>query len=490
MSIDSSIISRVLGVNIEFRNFNLGQAVYLPQRLGAVGQGRSDAVYSLDKFSAFSSSEVGNRVGFGSPLHLASKQLFPDNNDGIGGIPVTFYPLEDDGSGVVADGDITVTGTTEDTQSVGKVILGGIESEEFVSVVGETPTTLAVKIKAAIDAIIDMPALTGTLAAGVLPLTSKWAGESANDISIEIEFDSESALTIAGTAFTNGAVNPDVDDALGKIGEIWETFLLNCLNYDDTTSLDKYSVYNEGRWLQTVKKPLMVASGCVDDFATRTVITDARKSDRTNFLVQSNGSRELPFVIAARGLAKDIVPTANNKPATNYVGRLTGLKAGADSDQEDLLVRNQALKLGASTNIKVDEVAELNDTITMYHPTGETNPAYRYVVDIVKVQNILFNVELILAKLKGKPLAPDSTITADPDAVQPKNIIALFSTLADSLAGGRSMIIVEPTFTKENSTASIDSQNPKRLNSTFPVKLSGNVEVNSNDVFWGFNFGS
>jgi len=189
MSIDTSAVARVLGIDVKFENFNLGQALYLPQRVTVIGQGNTAATYDLLKTAVISSGQIGSKYGFGSPIHLAIKQMFPDNNDGIGGIPVTVIGLEDDGSGVEADGEIAVTGTLETVQSVGTVTLGGIASKQFVSVIDETPTTLAAKIKAAIDAIIDMPVITGTLAIGVLPLTSKWAGESANDISIQIEFD-------------------------------------------------------------------------------------------------------------------------------------------------------------------------------------------------------------------------------------------------------------------------------------------------------------
>lgn len=482
--------ARVLGVDVQFENFNLGQALFLPMRIVVIGQGNTAATYDLDKTEVQSSGQAGTKYGFGSPLGLSIRQLLPDNNDGIQGIPINIIPLEDDVSGVEADGEIEVTGTTETVQSVGIIKIGGIESAQFVSVVGETPTTLAIKIKAAIDAKINMPAITGALTVGALPLTSKWKGESANDITIEIIFDTESALTISSTAFANGAVNPDVDDALAKIGNVWDTFILNCMNYDDAATLTKFAEFNEGRWNQLVKKPLIVASGCVDDFATRTAITDARKEDRTNFLIQSTGSKELPFVIAARGLAKDIVPTANDRPAKNYEGSLTGLVAGADEDQEDFNTRNAAVLKGASTNIKVGTVAVLSDTITMYHPDDEVKPAYRKVCDIVKLQNVLYNVEIILEALKSNPLAPDTTITLDPDAVQPKDVLTLFATLADNLSKGKSMIIVEPEFTKENMSAEIDSQNSDRLNTTFPIKISGNVEVNSNDIKWGFFFGS
>lgn len=489
MAIDQSFVARVLGINVEFRNFNLGQAQFLPQRLTVIGQGRTDATYDLDKFTVLSAGEVAEKYGYGSPLHLAIKQLFPDNNDGIGGIPVTIIPLEDAGTGVAAAGAITAVGTATG-QATGRIILGGVKANQFVIAKDDTADAIATKIKASIDAVLDVPCTTGTVLTGSFPITAKWAGESGNDISIQIELDEGSGVTLSSTAFVNGAVNPDVDPALLKIGDVWETFILNCLNYDDTDTLDKFSTYGEGRWVQTVKKPLVVANGCVDNFATRTAITDVRKTDRVNFLVQATGSKELPFVVAARGLAKDIMPTANNKPATNYIGVLTGLVAGADDEQESENTRNLAVLAGASTNIKTNGLTELSDTITMYHPDGQPNPAFRYVVDIVKLQNILFNVQLILEVQKGKPLVPDTTVTADANAVQPKDIKTLLGNLADSLAGGISAIIVEPKFTKENLTAGINSQNPKRLDSTFPVKLSGNVEVNSNDIFFGFFLGA
>jgi hypothetical protein len=194
-------------------------------------------------------------------------------------------------------------------------------------------------------------------------------------------------------------------------------------------------------------------------------------------------------VIAARGLAKDIIPTANDNPAQNYKGKLTQLQTGADASQESYTVRNNAIKLGASTNIKTGDVAELADIVTFYHPAGETNPAYRYVCDVVKLQNIVYNCEIIFAsdEWKGAPLLPDGTPTTNPTAKQPRDAKTALSNLADSLAD--KAIISDPDFTKAGITVAIDSMNPKRLNWTFPVKLSGNTEVISGDVYFGFYLG-
>ena len=50
-------------------------------------------------------------------------------------------------------------------------------------------------------------------------------------------------------------------------------------------------------------------------------------------------------------------------------------------------------------------------------------------------------------------------------------------------------IIQDIDTTKDGLEVSIDSENPKRLNVTFPVKLSGNVEVTSTDIYFGFYVG-
>ena len=486
MSITQSAVGRVTGVNVAFRDFNAGSAKRLPQRLAVIGQGNTASTYSLDKYTALSADAVGARFGYGSPLHLACRALLPKNNDGIKGIPITLYPMVDfPSTGSAAVGAIGCTGTSASAAGGGTVKIGGIESAKIVIPATTAPDAALGIIKTAIAAVLDMPATGGTVSSGSLPLTSKWKGASANGITIDISGLSCAGLAFTTSVFASGANNPDVDTPLGKIGQVWETMILNLLDYEDTTTLEKFQTFGEGVWDELTKRPCVVASGCVDDYSDRTTVTDARKDDRINFLIESVGSLELPFVIAARGMAR-IIQTANDNPAQNYTGRLTLYAAGADADQEDAATRDAAAKLGASTNIKTGDVAELCDIVTFYHPEGEDPPAYRYVVDIVKLQNIIYNVRLIFESddWKGVPLIPTGQPTVNPTAKTPGDAITALRNLADSLA--LNAIISDADFTKANITSAIDGSNPKRLNTTFPVKLSGNVEVNSTDIYFGF----
>lgn len=487
MGVSNSAISRVTGVDVSFKNFNKGSAAMLPQRLAIIGQGNDDATYSLSKYECeASAADVANKYGYGSPLHLMALQLFPKAGTSAS-FPVTIYPIQKGNSDAAATGSITATGTATAAGS-GTITIGGIEVD-FSVAKGETAADLMTAIIAAINAVLEVPVTAGAITDNSIPLTAKWSGALGNKITLSCDY-SAPGITIAITAFANGSGVPSVTTALAGINQVWETFVLNSLGYEDSDTLDDFQTWGESRWNVLEKKPALVCTGCTDAYSTRTAITDLRKNDYINFLVVSVGSPELPFVVAAKALVSDIMTIADSNPPQNYKGSLSGLAAGDDSAQENYTVRNMSVTKGSSTNIKTGSVAELNDVITMYHPDSEGKyPSKRYVVDLVKLMNVVYNVRLITEsdEVRGAPLVTDATVTTNATALQPKTFKGWFATLADSLA--KAAIIQEPKFTKENMSVAIDSENPKRVNTSFPVKLSGNAEVVSTDLFFGFYVG-
>jgi phage tail sheath gpL-like len=481
----ASAISRVTGVNVEFRNFNSGTGGYLPQRLAVFGVGNDDAAYTTQKHEATGSADaIAKRYGYGSPLHLAARQFYPDGGGGAN-FPITFYPLAKAVGSLPAEGALSCSGTAQANGS-GVVSIAGLEVE-FAIQKTQTAAAILAAIKERIATKLEMPVVTGTIADDELPITAKWSGASGNEIGISITTDVP-GITFDITGMSGGAVDPDVSPALTAIGQIWETVILNTFGYGNASRLDSYQSFGDGRWSEFEKKPLLVAHGCVDDFETRTAVTNLRKTDRINFLIVSVASPELPCVVAARGLV-NIMNTANSNPPHNNYGTLGGIKAGPDEAQENWTTRNNAVAKGSSTNIKNGSVAELNDTITFWHPDNEINPAYRYVVDIFKLQNVVFNVRMILEsdEVKGAPLVPDTAATRNPKAIQPKTIKTALMNLANSLEDFA--ILADAVFTKERLVVKISNMNPKRLDLQFPCKLSGNVEVASADIYFGFYLG-
>jgi phage tail sheath gpL-like len=486
--ISPSAASRVCGVDVEYKNFNSGNAAMLPQRLAVFGVGNDGADYGLEKYEGGgSASAVGDRYGYGSPLHLMAKIFFPPAG-AAATFAVTFFPLKPPVNAVAAKGSITVTGAATANGS-GTVYIGGVRVE-FAVTKAQTLAAIRLAVKDAINGNMDVPAAADIDSeTSAIVLTSKWSGESSNLISLEIEGNFP-GLTLSTVGFTGGALDPDITPALQKIGNVWETQILDSFDYKKLTRLDQYQEFGEGRWGSLEKKPLLVAHGCTDTLAVRTAITDPRKTDYINYLIVSVGSRELPFVVAAKGLVNDIMTTANNNPAQGYKGLLTSLHCGDDSVQESYSQRDLSVKKGSSTNIKNGSVAELNDIITFWHPESEgTFPSRRYVVALAKLQNIVFNVRLIMEAdaLKGAPLVADIQPTRNRAAQSPKMIKASLMNLADSLA--QEAVLAEAEFTKKNLSVKLDTANPNRLNNTFPVKLSGNIEITDSLIQFGFLLG-
>lgn len=488
-AVDASAVARVLGVLSTFKDFRAGATVFLPQRIAVIGQGSTAATFSATKRRVYSALEVGQTYGFGSPLHLAALQLMPLNGDGVGSIPVTIYPLDDAGGAVVATGDITPSGMATEPITL-YVKVNNMLSLPITITDNMTVAAQCTAITAAINASVDLP-IVAVDGVTLVTINAKWKGTGGNDLVIELVESSTPGITYAITQPAGGLTNPSVQTALDQIGNVWETFILNCGDIADATNLDRYKTFGDGRWGALVRKPLLVATGNVNtSVANATAVSDARKTDKVNFQLVAPASNDLPWVVAARQLAR-IAAVANNNPPHDYGSQeASGLTPGADSSQWDYVMRDAAVKLGSSTIEVRDGVVYIDDVVTFYHPTGDPLPAYRFVVDIVRLQNIIFNIALEFSQTKwdGAPLIPDNQPTVNPDAKRPKDARAAIAAIIDGL--GANAIISDPETAKANTQVEIDSVNPKRLNMVIPVQLSGNTNIKSIDLNFGFYFGT
>lgn len=489
MPLSSSSVARIVGIDTNFLP-NLGRRTQLlSQRVALLGQGASSVTYTLDPIILTSSQQAGETYGFGSPIHLATRQLLPPNGDGIGTIPLTVYPLIADppSAGAPSLGDITPTGTQVGSATY-VVAINGIESAPFTIVDGEAGTDLEARIATAVNAEPNMP-MTAVAGTDIVNLISKWQGLSANDLTLEV-IGPDNGITFAFTQPAGGLDSPDVATALANIIGVWETLIVNCLQFDNTTLLDEYQTWGEGRWDSIVKKPAIVITGANEtDVTNITAVTDARKTDRINGLAVGYGSKSMPFQIAARAVAR-IAVVADGNPPLDYGGQgLTGVFPGDDADQLAYVDLNTSVLLGASTSNVVDGVLSILDTIMMYHPDGENPPAYRYAVDIVKIQNIIHALDNIFTadEWNGAPLIPSDQATVNPAARSPKDAIAAVNTMIDDLA--LQAILSDPESAKAQTTAVINGSNPKRLDVGLTVQLSGNTNVIAITFNFGFFFG-
>lgn len=488
-AVDPSAVARVVGIETKFRNLAAGNVFYLPMRGIIVGQGATSVTYSTDKRQIFSSTEAGQVYGFGSPIHIAALELLPPNGDGVGTIPITVYPLVDDAGGVAAAGDITPAVTTVEKASY-RVKINGIRTQAFLTETTDVVADIITKMVAAVNGTPEAPmiAADGTT---TCDFTGKWKGASGNDLYLEIEGPTDKGVTFTFTQPASGATNPAVDSALAQIGDVWETWVVNCLEPGDTTALDKYSEVNEGRWNPLIYKPYMVVTGTSETSVTTAItVPEARKSDRTNIYLPAPGTIDLPCAVAARGVARAIVRAGKNPPFDYARLKLNTIIPGTDAQQWDPAERETAVRGGCSTTQVTDGVVQLGDTITFYHPTGDPTPAYRFAVDQIKLWNIIFNTSILFKNEEwdGAPLIPDDQPTTNADAKKPKMAKAAVAAMIDNLA--LEAIISDPATAKDTIVAVISSSNPKRLDISFTVQLSGNANIISIDLNFGFYFGT
>lgn len=157
-----------LAIGVDFEDFRTG-APTLQQRLYAIGQGATAISYDNEKFVATSSGEVGAEVGYGSPLHLMSKKIFPPDGKGAksGAVELTFFPLDDPAGGVAAQKSLDAVGLQTEAKTA-QIRINDLYLS-FVIAKDDDNDAVLQTIKDAIDAELSSP-VTTSLASG--PATS------------------------------------------------------------------------------------------------------------------------------------------------------------------------------------------------------------------------------------------------------------------------------------------------------------------------------
>lgn len=499
-AVPSGAVASVFGNEFNYVNLREGLAG-LPQMIAifATFDPLKTAVVADVPVRVFTGVEAGEKFGFGFPAHLAARQVL--RKSGI--VPVYIFPIEEAGGAVVgSDGGILVAGTSSSSGTI--VLYIGGQKVAVTIASGTTPADIATAIVAAITADVNLP-ITAEVDGGTaeqVNITSKYKGLIANDILFTINLtEAEKDATPGGvtftvSAFTNGAGTPAVTDALVQMSDDWYTYVVNTFG-PDTTTMAAFATYNEDeRWDTLVNKFFRAFYGSVDDLATITAITDALTLDRTNGAITSPGAYSLPLEFAALAVGQMAARNQNNPPQP-YTGLLLdGLVPSSDitgsdgSPQWTYTQRNAAVGAGCSTTILEDGVIKLEDVVMHYHKSGEDPPAYRWAVDIAKLAEWAYNVDLVFTgdNWRGKILVDDTDIVNNPDARRPRDATAEIFKLADGASFAA--ILTRPTFTKENTASSIDIANPNRLNITTLIVLSGATRIISLTTNFGFNFGA
>src|SRR5262249_54098395 len=132
-------------------------------------------------------------------------------------------PVVDNPAGQPAVGTITITGPATASGTL-NVYIGGIREQIAVDV-ADTETTIAARLAAQINSDHEL-ALTAVGAAGVVTVTSKNAGEIANNIDMGVNYLGHAGgeyppagVGIGFTRMAGGPANPDITAALANLSD-------------------------------------------------------------------------------------------------------------------------------------------------------------------------------------------------------------------------------------------------------------------------------
>ena len=501
-AVPAGAVATVFGNEFKYVNLREGLAG-LPQVIAifATFDPTKTSVVADVPVRVFTDVEAGDKFGFGFPAHLAARQTL--RKSGI--VPVFVFPIAEAGGAVAGDGSILTVADSGATSSGTISVYVGGQRVPVTIANGTAAVDIQIAIAAAINAVvpISVDATVDGVEEDQTNIVSKYKGAVANDITIAVNLtEAEKDATPAGVSFTltalsSGAGVSTITAALNLMGTDWYTHIVNTFGPDATT-MAAFATFNEDeRWDTLVNKFFRAFYGTVDDLATATGITDALTLDRTNGAIPSAGGYMLPLEIAALGVGLMAARNQNNPPLP-YTGlALDGLVPSSEITGSDgtpqwtYTQRNSAIETGLSTTIVEDGVIKLEDIVMHYHRAGEVPPAYRWAVDIAKLAEWAYNVNLVFTSDKWRPsilIDDDDMGVYNPNARKPKDAVADIFKLAD--AASAAAIITDPAFTKANTAASIDISNPNRLNITTIIKLSGAGRIISLTTNFGFNFGA
>lgn len=493
-------ISRIVGYKITKGNFATSSP-NLPQRIAVLGEANTanQGTLDTDAYEITSAQQAGDRYGYGSPIYLMARILFPIQGGGVGGVPVVVYPQAEAGGATAKVLEITPTGTATGNGTHYLKVAGrdGLDGEYYaINVVdGDTAADITGKMTDALNNILGCP-FTATDDDYVTTATSKWKGLTANELSITVDTgDDDLGITYAVVSTQSGAGTPSISAALTSFGTDWNTIVVNGYGTQSTVmaSLESFNGIPDatnptGRFVGIVMKPFVAITGSTADDPTS--VTDARKTDVTIAIAPAPGSAAIHFEAAANMAVLYSVVSQNN-PHLDVAGKAyadmpapTSIGSMADYNNRDSFV-----KKGCST---VDLVAGkyiVQDFVTTYHPVGETPPQFRYCRNLMLDFNVRYGYYLLeQINVVDHAIASNNDVVSVQSTIKPKQWIQILNAYADDL--GKRALIVEVDFMKDSIDVDLSTTNPDRLETFFRYKRSGFARISSTTAEAGFNFGT
>jgi phage tail sheath gpL-like len=496
-------VSAVVGYLLSTGNFATASP-FLPQRIAMFGEANhaNQGLSTLTTPTQITSAkQAGDLYGYGSPLHIMSRILFPvTGNGGIGSVPLWAYPQAEAGSATSKKIEITPSGVATANGTHYLAIAGreGLDGQFYALniVVGDNAATISQKIANAVNAILGCP-MTAVATPYVCDLESKWKGLTADALSITVDTGTPAnslGITYGIASIQSGSATPDVTASLNLFQDIWNTLVINSYGTNTTVmaSLEAFNgvpdpVNPTGRFVGIVMKPFTAVTGSTDDDPS--AITDARLNQLTIAIAPAPRSAGLSMEAAANMIV--LAMYLVNDPELDVQGMKypdmpTPLVIGsmADYNNRDIMVQK-----GCSTVVLSAGQYKIKDFVTTWHPVGEIPPQFRYVRNFMIDLNIRFMYHILeMENVENKVIAADADQVAGPNIVKPKQWKQIIDSFAKELVA--QALVTDANFMQASVTVALNPRNPDRFDTFFKYKRTGFARILSTQAQAGFNFGT
>lgn len=473
---------RLPGWYIEFDNRLAGNAVFQGKLL-VLGQMLSTGDAETAKLVRITSPEQADeKFGRGSML----AEMFRAIKDVDIFTETWAIPLVDAELAVKASGSIDITDGPTETRPLALYIAGYRVWCEMEA--GATADEVAQAIVDAVNSDDRVPVtaeIDGTTSTKV-NLTCRWGGETGNDIDLRDSVKGEQrtrGLRLTYTAFSGGAVNPELDAAIAAMGAEWWNWV--CQPYTDITSLETIESELDDRYgpmRQIGGRSFTAYRGNHSDTAT---LGNGRNSPHVSIM----GTNIVPSptwlwaatdaIVAAGALAIDPA-----RPLQTLA--LPGLIGPAESDRWDDAERNLLLYDGIATyTVATDGTVQIERQITTYqeNASGVADDSYLDINTPETLERIRFEqISLFAQKYPRHKLAADE----DREFYDPSQPIMTPKLARTELAGlYRLTFMGERGWTRdydgyvEGLRANIDPDDKNRLNVIDQPMLIGQYRVHA-----------
>lgn len=276
----------------------------------------------------------------------------------------------------------------------------------------DTAATIGNAVAAAVTAKTELY-VTASANAGVVTLTSRWDGETSNDIDVRLNYYGESlpsGITCVATTMSGGTGSPDLTTAIENFGDKWWNWIV--CPYTDAANLVLLETELDRRYGPTEQKGARAFIAYRSDFSDTETFGDGRNSVHVSCMGTGNSPTppwiwaSVNAVIAGKNLAIDPA-----RPLQTL--SLPGVLPPAVEERWQYAERNSLLWAGISSyNVASDGAVQIERQITMYqeNASGLEDDSYLNINTPETLERIRYEQRFMkLQKYPRHKLADDGT---------------------------------------------------------------------------------